>query len=178
MVALDRVPAEDGPVPDVEDHLSPEARTAGVRFVADTASIPGESLDVVLCHHALEHLLEPARTLREFRNLLVPGGLLLLYVPYEKERRYRRFDPDEPNHHLYSWNPQSLGNLVTEAGFTVTEARIAEFGYDRFAACWAVRLKLGRWGYRLIRRAAHFVRPLKETRVVARKPAPSPLARA
>jgi hypothetical protein len=94
-----------------------------------------------------------------------------LFVPFEKERRYRRFAPTEPNHHLYSWNAQTLGNLVTDAGFELREARLARFGYDRFAATWACRLHLEEAGFRCVRALAHFLRPAWEVRVVAAKPA-------
>jgi len=47
-----------------------------------------------------------------------------LFVPYEKERKYRHYDSKEPNHHLYSWNVQTLGNLVEEIGFKVMEGKI------------------------------------------------------
>ncbi len=152
---------------DVEDFLAPEAREAGARFVSDLEAVPASSQEVVVCHHALEHTIDPARTLDRLRRILTPDGTLLLHVPYEKERRYCRYDPNEPNHHLYSWNPQTLGNLVSEKGFRVLDARVAEFGYDRFAAAWAVRLRLGRPGFRWIRRLGHLFRPLRETRVVA-----------
>ena len=98
-------------------------------------------------------------------------GKLLLFVPYEKERRYRRFDPAEPNHHLFSWNVQTLGNLVCESGFEVQNAEIGEFGYDRLAASWASRFKVGEMGFRAIRNLGHLVRPAKEVRIVAIKPA-------
>ena len=68
------------------------------------------------------------------RRLLRPGGKLLLFVPFERERRYRIYRPDEPNHHLYSWNVQTLGNLMTELGFELLDGKVACFGYDRIAA--------------------------------------------
>jgi SAM-dependent methyltransferase len=156
---------------DISDFLGEDLRALGVEFLSDLSQLPNESQHVVLCHHSLEHTLEPAEVLRRLKEILVPGGKLLLFAPYETERRYRKFDPNEPNHHLYSWNPQTLGNLVTELGFAVHEAGVGEFGYDRFAASLAVRLRLGPSGFKLIRRAAHLLRPLKETRVIAAKPA-------
>ena len=74
--------------------------------------------------------------------MLRDNGKLLLFVPFEKERKYRRYDPVEPNNHLYSWNVQTLGNLVESSGFKVAKGIIGRFGYDRFAAVWAARLGL------------------------------------
>jgi SAM-dependent methyltransferase len=118
----------------------------------------------------LEHVLAPAAALTEMRRLLRPDGLLVLTVPYEVEWRYRRFDAAEPNHHLYSWNVQTLARLVTDCAFTVEETRLARYGYDRFAASWAVRLGLGEGGFRAFRRLLITLRPLREVAIVARRP--------
>jgi SAM-dependent methyltransferase len=155
---------------DVAEFLEPRVRAGGIEFVKDPDALPANLADLVLCHHTLEHALHPPEMLAGIRRLLRPGGQLLLFVPFERERRYRRFRADEPNHHLYSWNVQTLGNLVQAAGFEVRTARVDRFGYDRFAAAWAHRLHLGETGFRLIRRAAHLVVPAWEVRLVALKP--------
>ena len=155
---------------DVEDFLEARLRERGIEFVAETEAIPDASLDVVICHHTLEHILHPSEALEEMRRLLKPDGRLLLYVPFEIEDRYEHFDSIEPNHHLYSWNVQTLGNLVEEAGFKVAEAATGEFGYDRFAGHWAAKLGLRETGFRCLRRALHLIRPAFEVRIRAVKP--------
>ncbi|HEY3856099.1 MAG TPA: class I SAM-dependent methyltransferase [Verrucomicrobiae bacterium] len=154
---------------DISTELEANVCRLGIEFVTDTVSLSDDSADIVLCHHALEHVLNPPETLKEIRRLLKPGGKLLLYVPLEREARYDQFRPDEPNHHLYSWNPQTLGNLVQECGFKVKQAGTGEFGYSRFAAVWASKLSLGENGFRLIRRIMHIVIPAFETRILATK---------
>ena len=152
---------------DVSEFLEPAVRGLGIEFVRDSAALPDTSVDVVICHHMLEHALNPAASLAEIRRILKPGGRLLLHVPFEKERRYRRHDPTEPNHHLFSWNVQTLGNLVTECGFKLESAGINQFGYDRAAAAAAVKFNLGETGFRLLRSLAHVFIPASEVRVVA-----------
>jgi SAM-dependent methyltransferase len=152
---------------DLEDFLAPSIRAEGVEFVPDTKALPGASVDAVICHHALEHVLQPAAALLEMGRVLRPEGKLLLFVPFERERKYRRFDPAEPNHHLYSWNAQTLGNLVHESGFRVTTAATALFGYERFAAVWAEKLRLGENGFRALRRLLLVLKPAREVRIVA-----------
>jgi SAM-dependent methyltransferase len=154
---------------DVAEFLEPLIRAGGIEFVKDTSALSGGLADVVICHHTLEHVLHPPVVLTEIQRLLRPGGRLLLFVPFEREPRYRRFEPEEPNHHLYSWNVQTLGNLVRETGFQVRDAGVDRFGYDRFAAAWACRLHLGETGFRIIRWAAHRVFPAWEVRLVALK---------
>jgi SAM-dependent methyltransferase len=155
---------------DVAEFLEPLVQASGIEFVKDTRVLNGGLADVVICHHTLEHTLHPPEVLAEIRRLLRSGGRFLLFVPFERERRYRRFQLHEPNHHLYSWNVQTLGNLVQAAGFEVRSAGVGRFGYDRFAAAWACRLHLGETGFRLIRLAAHLVLPAWEVRLVALKP--------
>ena len=155
---------------DLATHLEAEVCQHGIEFISRLDTLAADSLDVVICHHVLEHTPNPAQSLEEIRTLLNTGGKLLIFVPFEKERRYRRYDPAEPNHHLYSWNVQTLGNLVTDCGFVIEQACIGRFGYDRFSAVWAVRLGLGERTFRVIRGLAHSIASMSEIRITARKP--------
>ena len=130
-------------------------------------ALPGATVDVAVCHHTLEHVMQPAAALAEIGRLLRPGGRLLLFVPFERERKYRRFDPAEPNHHLYSWNVQTLGNLAEESGFRVTQAATGPFGYDHFAAVWADKLRLGENGFRALHQLLLMLKPAREVRIIA-----------
>lgn len=152
---------------DVSDFLRREVEDRGLEFVSDTRPLPNGTADVVLCHHALEHLLAPAPALAEMRRLLKPAGRLLLWVPFEDEPRHRRFTHGEKNHHLYSWNPQTLGNLLEQCGFRARDVGLARYGWDRFAAAWAVRLHLGESGFRRLRWWLVALRPLREVRAFA-----------
>ncbi len=154
---------------DVADFLEAGLRSRGIEFVTSSAQIPSASIDVVLCHHALEHVMQPGAVLEELKRVLRPQGKLLLFVPYEKEARYRFFRRDEPNHHLYSWNVQTLGNLVEETGLTVVSAGVGRFGYVRFGAVWSAKLGLGEIGFRIIRRLVHVIAPASEVRIIAQK---------
>jgi len=154
---------------DVGEFLAETLAARGITFVLDPNSVADESVDVVVCHHMLEHALQPIDILAQISRMLRPKGRLLLFVPYEKEKRYRRFRPDEPNHHLYSWNVQTLGNLVQDAGFDLCSAGTAPFGQERFAAVLATRLKLGERGFRLIRWMANTIKHELEVRVVGVK---------
>jgi SAM-dependent methyltransferase len=81
---------------------------------------PG-SLDVIISDNALEHALEPWRELQLLRPLLKPGGRLHFVVPCESIGW--RFKSDDINQHVYSWSPQSFGNLLKAAGFDVVHSR-------------------------------------------------------
>jgi SAM-dependent methyltransferase len=154
---------------DVGAQVAPIVRKQGIVFVERAEDLRSGSADVLVCHHVLEHVPSPADTLADLRRILAPGGRLLLFVPYEFERRYRRYVADEPNHHLFSWTPQTLGNLVWDCGFAPSSVGIGEYGYDRVAAVWAGRLRLGEPGFHALRRLALTLRPVREVRIVATK---------
>ena len=155
---------------DVADFLAEEVERRGIEFVKETASLPAGFADVVICHHTLEHVPNPSETLGEIRRLMKDSGRLLLVVPYERERRYRQFDPHEPNHHLYSWNPQSLGNSLIDCGMRVDSIGLNRYGYDRFAANKAANLG-GAAAFRAIQEIARAARPIYEITAVAGKSA-------
>ena len=145
-----------------------ELKKRGIRFCGDTASLSTGYFDAVVCQHTLEHLVNPWAALAEMRRLLKRGGVLFVSVPFEVHRSYRRFDPTNIHQHLYSWNPQSLGMLLTKAGFKLEELEVRRFGYDRFAA----RLLRGTDNdllYRRVHWALLRLRPRYEVVAVVRK---------
>ena len=114
---------------------NPPARRAGeargVRVVASTGELEDAMADVVISNHALEHTLAPLSELRELRRILKPGGRLVLWVPLDDWRTQRQ-PREDVNHHLYTWTPLLLHNLLDEAGFEVNECRVVTHAWPRF----------------------------------------------
>jgi SAM-dependent methyltransferase len=154
---------------DLSEIVGPVVESHGIEFVRDVSNIADKSIDIVICHHVLEHTINPPEILEEIKRMLRHKGRLLLFVPYEKERRLRYYNSKEAKHHLYSWNAQTLGNLVESIGLKVIEGTLGRFGYDRFAAVWASRFGLGESGFRALRRTVLLLKPMFEVRVVAEK---------
>lgn len=154
---------------DPADHLADRVRALGIEFLHDTQSLAGATIDTLIAHHVLEHLVDPAAALSEMARLLKPQGRLVLHVPWETERRYATYRPDDPNHHLYHWNAQNLGNLVAVLGWRIESVTIRRYGYDRAAATVAARTRLGETGFRLLRAFLIAVRPLREVELIARR---------
>lgn len=77
------------------------------------------SIDSVVSSHVLEHTLNPFDELKGLRRVLRPLGTLMLVLPVDDWRTQRRWTLPETNHHLYTWTPQNLANLLDEAGFDV-----------------------------------------------------------
>lgn len=77
--------------------------------------------DVIVSNHALEHSLNPLQELKSPKPLLKVGGTIHFFVPCDSIKI--KYNPKDINYHLFSWSPQNLGNLFTEAGYSVKYVR-------------------------------------------------------
>jgi len=92
---------------------------------AFTGSLPHpdlepESFDVITMWHSLEHVHDPASVLREARNLLAPGGKVVISVPNIDSLPFRWFGRhwfglDLPRH-LTHFTPSSLLEMLQRCG--------------------------------------------------------------
>jgi len=151
---------------DISEDAAELCRRFDIEYVADLDQLRGQRFSVVLCHHVLEHVPQPLGTLEALKEYLGPEGRLIVYVPFERGRRYRRYRPGDPNLHLFSWNCLTLGNLVTAAGLVVERARVRPYGYEQRLAPLA---KAGMGTYRLALWLLRLVRPCDEIELVARR---------
>lgn len=104
---------------EINPHARAHAAASGVECHEHLDEVPDGVADVVVSHHALEHVLAPIQVLKDLRRKLKPGGRLVLCVPVDNFRIQKTYVPDEPNHHLYTWTTQLLGNCLAEAGYAV-----------------------------------------------------------
>jgi SAM-dependent methyltransferase len=124
------------------------ARAWGIRVI-DSLDGP-ERYDYINCHHALEHVPDPHRTLAWLVAALAPGGLVRLSVPdgREMERRLRepgwRAEKDalHPLEHLNCFTTDTLARLAARAGLRLApEPAIAAPGLRAFARRAAAALR-------------------------------------
>lgn len=82
---------------------------------------------VVYSLEVVEHLFDPRQFMRRARDLLAPGGRLILSTPFHgywknlalalSGRMDRHWDPLWDGGHIKFWSEASLGRLISEAGF-------------------------------------------------------------
>ena len=80
-------------------------------------SIAGESFDLLLSFHVLEHIEDIAGELAHWRRLLADGGNLLVEVPNQAGHRLLGMDPNLE--HIHQFTPASLTALLHHTGFEV-----------------------------------------------------------
>lgn len=154
---------------DIAEHLSNNYEGTSVQFSSDLSTFGNDTFDVVICHHVLEHVPNPTDILNIIKNKLTPDGTLLLYVPLETSSRYNKINAKDKDNHIYSWNIQTLYNLLRLSGFKITQHSQRRFGYDFISSRISHKLGLGEGGYRIIRAALNTLRPVYEIEMIARK---------
>ncbi|MFC1871163.1 class I SAM-dependent methyltransferase [Chloroflexota bacterium] len=90
------------------------AKKANVSVLSQ--SYPENSFDLLTCLHTLEHTLSPYNSLLELRT--VTRKYILLAVP-----NARYVAHNERKTHLYSWNGDTLRNLIERTGLTLVKLR-------------------------------------------------------
>lgn len=102
--------------------LSPET-TERFRIhsgMLDDSFRPAGSYDLVTLLDVLEHIEDPVSALRRCREILAPGGVLLLTVPAFRALWTQH---DDTNHHFTRYTRRTLRRVLSEAGFACTESR-------------------------------------------------------
>ncbi len=87
----------------------------------EEAHFPDAYFTAVTMWDVLEHLHDPAGTLREIHRILAPGGILVLRVPnhasWDRGLFGRLWAGLDSPRHLYVFDPATIRKLVKKAGF-------------------------------------------------------------
>jgi 2-polyprenyl-3-methyl-5-hydroxy-6-metoxy-1,4-benzoquinol methylase len=109
----------------------------------ETAEFEKHSFDVILLLDVLEHLHRPFDVLERIRELLAPGGILVVQCPWElyhweevaeailKGVRPGTIEPDAVPAHLYFFQPRTLEEVLKKGGFKITARQSGNYGSIR-----------------------------------------------
>lgn len=110
---------------DVNPTVRKEAEKRGISMFSEVHTIPSSlRFDVVISHHTLEHVENPAHILKELRKKTRKGGYAVHVVPINDWRNDRHYNPHDINNHLYTWTPLLLGNLFVHCGYKIERIEI------------------------------------------------------
>jgi 2-polyprenyl-3-methyl-5-hydroxy-6-metoxy-1,4-benzoquinol methylase len=111
------------PTPD----MAQACRDRGVAVIEERIEDIGSEVaqaDVLVAFEVIEHLYEPRRFVAKAKQLVRPGGLLVLSCPNGEGFDIAVLGPESQAvdaEHVNLFNPQSLARLVKEQGFEVLE---------------------------------------------------------
>lgn len=102
----------------------------------EEAAYPAAFFDAITLWDVLEHLHDPAASLREIGRILKPDGVLVIRVPnlasWDAVFFGRTWAGLDAPRHLYIFTPHTLRQLLEGAGFGVLENSSAIGGYMTF----------------------------------------------
>jgi 2-polyprenyl-3-methyl-5-hydroxy-6-metoxy-1,4-benzoquinol methylase len=88
---------------------------------------PAHTFDAVVLCHVIEHLQDPASTIRECARILKPGGQLMIFTPNSASLGHRLFGNNwrglEPPRHLFLFATASMKKLLKQCGFNRVSIR-------------------------------------------------------
>lgn len=91
--------------------------TSTIDIISDIVAIPepDNSFDIILCTEVLEHIPDPVSAIREFHRLLIPGGELILTVPFCSLTHMA------PYHFFSGFNKYFFEHFLPIIGFDIIE---------------------------------------------------------
>jgi 2-polyprenyl-3-methyl-5-hydroxy-6-metoxy-1,4-benzoquinol methylase len=118
-------------------------------FVGDFlgSSYADSSFDTVVLWHVLEHVPDPVATIRRARQILKPGGLLVIAVPNFESLQARFagrhwFHLDVPRHY-HHFGLAVLRRLLTSNGFSILDVSHLSLEYNPYGWIQSLLNKLG-----------------------------------
>jgi len=147
---------------------------AELKAAAKLSIKPGDEMpslsdiDLALCDHVLEYLTDPVEVLIKLKQALKSGGTLLIFALYDKG--FRHSNRTRPVEHFYSWNLQTLGNLVIDCGYEFQSGAVTRRPDEEFAVRCTEKWRLGETGFRAAAAISRLFLPEFEVRVVAKRP--------
>lgn len=100
---------------EINDVAREFAFSRGLTVYKFVSEVPDNFATVIISNHALEHVECPLDIVKSLLPKLERGGKAVVVVPHQGPGE--KYQEHDRNQHLYTWNPQTLGNLFEIAGY-------------------------------------------------------------
>lgn len=140
-----------------------------IEFYSNISKVPKSFFDVVICSHVLEHVPNPLGSLMDIRDTLKDNGLLILSIPSDISSKYDKYNKSDKDHHLFSWNIQTICTLVEASDFEVLKYFKKPHGGAIFLANFFDRFNLPKPFFNFSFRVINLFYSSKEIVVIAKK---------
>lgn len=133
---------------EINPHAIEECKQNGISVYSDWKKIKSNTIDVVVSNHALEHVPDPLKILKKIKDVIKPSGKVAIVVPCEQpHERGWKYTSDDINNHLWTWCPQTLGNLAKLAGLKVLRCEAFQ---HQWTPDWATEYKSANYHARCV----------------------------
>jgi SAM-dependent methyltransferase len=98
----------------------------GVRILKKDVFAMEGTFDLVMLHHAFEHMADPLAVLRRLKELLAPGGHVLIRIPVADSYAWKHYGTDwvqlDAPRHFFLHTRKSMQQLADQSGLELTQA--------------------------------------------------------
>jgi SAM-dependent methyltransferase len=139
------------PAPAMVEYMRNQLGLSAVHGSLPHADLPPESFDAITMAESLEHVHDPLRVLHAARELLTPGGRVVITVPNLDSLAFRWFGADwfglDLPRHLTHFTPDTLANMLRRAGLQDVRIRLIRHNSwlrhsaERCATVWGTLLR-------------------------------------
>lgn len=110
----------------IDPYIDPAGAPPDVPLRQQTMDqLAGDSFDIVMLHHALEHMPGGIDPLRQIARLLRPDGIAYIRIPIVSEGPWKRYGADwaeiDAPRHFYLHSPRSLAIAARAAGLQIID---------------------------------------------------------
>jgi len=110
---------------EINTTASLEAQKNGIITFSTLDKVPKKlKFDVIISHHSLEHVQDPANILYQLKKYLKKKGKSIHIVPINDWRNDKTYNKNDINKHLFTWTPLLLGNLFSHCGYKIKRIEI------------------------------------------------------